>query len=502
MKDFYANCAMYLRKSRAEENEDTQTVLEKHKTHLVKFAKAHTISIKRVYEEVVSGDSLFARPLMVELLKDIEDKKYSGVLCMDIDRLGRGNMQEQGFILNTFKDTNTAIITPDKTYDLNNEIDETQTELKTFMARQELKMIKKRLQRGIRATIEKGGYIANAPFGYLKVYKDKVPTLEPHPQESEIVKLIFDLYIQGEGCQSICYTLSNMGVKPHRGEQFCRTSIRKILTNSVYIGKIVWNRKKCLRPKSKGELHKVEYLPESEWLVVDGIHPAIISEDIFITANAILTGKYHVPYRQSNQIENPLAGILMCSVCGHAMSRRAFADRKYQTAHILCITAGCNKSSRLDYVEEKVIYELKELYDNLINEEHSKPQEVNKKVQIDAMKTELKKIAKQEEKLYDLLEQGLYTVELFKERESRLRGRTSELNKALELIEEEEKTQHERTNRLIPQIKYVLQNYWVCNAAEKNKLLKSVIEKAYYYKDKSAKPKDFIIETELRKNCI
>lgn len=127
---FFKNVAMYLRKSRAEENEDTQTVLARHKAQLTQYAAAHEIKVSKIYEEVVSGDSLFVRPRMIELLKDIESEKYTGVLCTDIDRLGRGNMKEQGLILETLKDANTAIITPDKIYDLNNEIDETQSEFK------------------------------------------------------------------------------------------------------------------------------------------------------------------------------------------------------------------------------------------------------------------------------------------------------------------------------------------------------------------------------------
>lgn len=177
---FFERVAMYLRKSRAEEGEETEVVLAKHRAQLSRYAAEHMINVVKIYEEVVSGDSLFSRPQMLQLLNDIENQEYTGVLCMDIDRLGRGNMKEQGLILETFKNSSTAIITPDKIYDLNNELDETQSEFKTFMARQELKMIKKRLSRGLHLTIEKGGYVSNIPFGYKRGYKNKVPTLAPH----------------------------------------------------------------------------------------------------------------------------------------------------------------------------------------------------------------------------------------------------------------------------------------------------------------------------------
>ena len=54
---------------------------------------------------------------MIELLSEVEKGMYDAVLVMDIDRLGRGNMQDQGLILSTFKKSNTKIITPRKVYD-------------------------------------------------------------------------------------------------------------------------------------------------------------------------------------------------------------------------------------------------------------------------------------------------------------------------------------------------------------------------------------------------
>ncbi|HEX3039059.1 MAG TPA: recombinase family protein, partial [Caproiciproducens sp.] len=145
--------AMYLRKSRAEEITDTvDETLKRHRETLTEFAEKCGIDITGIYEEVVSGESLFARPQMLRLLADVENRRYDAVLCMDIDRLGRGAMSDQGVILETLKSTQTKIITPRKVYDLSNEMDETYSEFESFLARQELKTIKRRMQRGIRKT--------------------------------------------------------------------------------------------------------------------------------------------------------------------------------------------------------------------------------------------------------------------------------------------------------------------------------------------------------------
>lgn len=219
--------AIYLRKSRAEELTDTvEETLRRHHEILTEYAVKNDLNVVRTYEEVVSGESLYARPKMMELLSDVEQGKYEAVLCMDIDRLGRGTMSDQGIILETFKAADTKIITPRKVYDLNNELDEEYTEFETFMARRELKLIKRRMQRGVRKSIEEGGYLANAPYGYRNVMVNKRPTLEINEEEAKFVRLMFDLYVnKGMGCQVIADTVNAMGAKPHRSDRFGRTSV-------------------------------------------------------------------------------------------------------------------------------------------------------------------------------------------------------------------------------------------------------------------------------------
>lgn len=128
---------------------------------------------------------------MLRLLEDVEDGKYDAVLCMDLDRLSRGRMKDQGIILDAFKDSGTLIVTPEKTYDLSDEIDDELAEFKTFMSRREYKIINKRLQRGKAQTIRDGCYVANAPYGYRKVTIDRKPTLEIVESEAAYVRMMF-----------------------------------------------------------------------------------------------------------------------------------------------------------------------------------------------------------------------------------------------------------------------------------------------------------------------
>ncbi len=221
---------IYLRKSRADEELEKTLgkgeTLSKHRKALLRFAKAKKLNIIEIKEEIVSGESLFFRPKMLELLKEIKSKQYNGVLVMDMQRLGRGDMQDQGIILKTFKDAHTAIITPQKTYDLNNDFDEEYSEFEAFMSRKELKMINRRMQGGRVRSIEDGNYISpNPPFGYDINFIGKSRTLKLNEHETEIIGLIFKMYVEGSGAGSIAKKLNDLGYKSKNGKNFESSSI-------------------------------------------------------------------------------------------------------------------------------------------------------------------------------------------------------------------------------------------------------------------------------------
>ena len=185
--------ALYLRKSRSDDpDKSVEETLRRHREILERYAVENGINLapQDIYEEVVSGESLYSRPEMLRLLEAVESGRYSGVLCMDIDRLGRGKTSDQGIILETFKYSDTKIITPNRQYDLNNEFDEDYAEFEGFMAHRELKMIKRRMQRGIQKTIEEGGYLANAPYGYVSAKIGKKPSLAINEDEAPFVRMI------------------------------------------------------------------------------------------------------------------------------------------------------------------------------------------------------------------------------------------------------------------------------------------------------------------------
>jgi len=157
-----SNVALYLRKSRGDENSD----LEKHRIVLRELCESKEWNYKE-YAEIGTSDSIYMREAFSNLLREVEANAYDGVVVVDYDRLSRGDLYEQAIIRRVFSESQTLIITPAKTYDLSDESDELFADIKGMFARQEYNMIKKRMKQG-KAVGAQQGYWTNGkpPYPY------------------------------------------------------------------------------------------------------------------------------------------------------------------------------------------------------------------------------------------------------------------------------------------------------------------------------------------------
>lgn len=500
---------MYLRKSRADEEAEKYgegETLAKHKKILLKVAKEKGLNIVKIREEIVSGESLVHRPEMLELLKEVKNKEYDAVLVMDMDRLGRGNMQEQGLILETFKESNTKIITPRKTYDLQDEFDEEYSEFEAFMARKELKIINRRLQRGRVRSVEDGNFLGPLPpFGYEIVYKGKTRTLNPHPEQAPIVKMIFDLYTNHNmGGGKIANKLNDLGYKTYTGKNWSSHLVLNIIKNEVYVGKIQWRKKIYKKSDNPEQIKEVKSLPREKWISVKGKHEPLVSNDVFDKAQKILKKRSHVPYK--TKITNPLAGIIICSKCGSSMVYRPYANNV--DPHIVCYNTSCNnKSSKFKFVEERLLKGLEEWLEEYKAEWNNVEDKKNKskanntlrihKLSLSRLKNELEELEKQKNNLHDLLERGIYNVDTYLERSQLLAQRIDDTKFNIENTSKDIKNEEKRINaqkNIIPKVKKVLDLYPKTDDPErKNKLLKSVLDYAVYEKEKEQRNDQFTL---------
>jgi len=447
---------------------------------------------------------------MLITLQEVEQGLYDAILVMDIDRLGRGRKQDQGIILETFKNSNTKIITPRKVYDLSDEWDEEYVDFEQFMAYKELKYINRRLQRGRVGSVDEGNYIGTRPpYGYqIEKRGKKDRYLVPHPEQAPVVKIIFEWYTHDDpekrmGANKIANELNRLGYKTATGQDWKSSSVLIILKNAVYAGRIQWKKKEIKKSLQPGKKKDARTRPREEWIDVEGKHEPIISMTTYLKAQDILKNKYHVPYQLQNGITNPLAGLVKCSVCGSSMVFRPYKHQQYP--HIICYNKGCgNKSARFEYVEQRILEGLRRWLIQYKAEWNKRkpPEKTNnavdlKKKALQRLEKELVELASQKDRLHELLERGIYDDKTFLERSQVVADKLNETRKNIAVIEKdiEEETQNTKARKeIIPKVEVVLDLYpKTKDPAKKNNLLKSVLKYALYKKEQHQRDDDFTL---------
>lgn len=504
---------IYLRKSRAdleaEAHGEGETLL-RHEKALLDLAKRQKLNVTEIYREVVSGETISARPMMQRLLDEVEKGLWTGVLVMEIERLARGDTIDQGIVAQAFKYSGTKIITPMKVYDPSNEFDEEYFEFGLFMSRREFKTITRRIQRGRIASVKEGKYISSvAPYGYnrVKIKNDKGYTLEIIPEQAKVVRLIYDLYTKGEpqpdgtyeklGTVRIARKLDNMGIKPMINDTWSKASIQDILKNPVYIGKIRWSYRKEIKSVRNNKV--VVTRPNSDdYILVDGIHEPIIDLETYNKAQEILSKRARPPVPSSNVLKNPLTGIIYCGKCGAMMTRLAKTKKTpYDT--LKCPNRYCDNVSSPLYLVEKVLldeirkwladYKVKWNVEKL-DMPYSKAIK-DKENAIQMAQNQLDKLNEQRDRIFTLLEQGVYTPEIFTERSKKLSDQISTAENLINKYNKELmqlKEQSEKNDVLIPKTEHILDIYETIQpASAKNEHLKEILEKAEYIKNEPNK---------------
>lgn len=465
--------AIYLRKSRSDIEEEKKALargevydtLQRHRKELLTFARKNKLKIVDIFEEVVSGDTIEARPEVQQLLENAKAGKYDGVLVIAYDRLGRGDKMDQGLMEKTFKESDTLIITPKHTIDLNDEQGEMQADFEGFIARMEYRKIKGRLRDGkIRAIKEGKNISAYAPLGY---YVDDKQKLAIDEDEVHIPKLIFELALQGFGCNQICRKLHEMGITHRTGNIMGEKTIRDMIANPKYIGTQFYSR------HSKNPV------------IVPDAHPAIISKEDFEEANRLI--KVRKPSNDPNApMRNPLSTILRCSTCDTAMVIKRSVVKGKEYIYYYCRNSWCDTvGTSMDLVVDELLKHLKQelAQVDVEYEPEEKSQLPSIKQQLEKAQKKLKTIEKRRDNIHDFLEDGTYTKEKFMDRMEKLDEEEQqtialidELNKQLSFEREKDNNQ----NQIIPAISNALEVFELADARQKNILLKSFIHKIIY----------------------
>lgn len=325
--------------------------LEKHERMLDDYAMnawGALVPEANRYREIVSGETIAARPEFQKVLRLIEQPRFRAVLIVEPQRLSRGDLEDIGYLVKIFRYTGTVILTRQGAFDMDDARDRDFMERELMRGNDYLEYSKKIMQNGLRLCVEAGHYMGSVPpYGYRLVSfrenKRAVHTLEPVPVEADAVRLMFRMYADGNGAATICKTLNDAGIRPRQADVWRPPVVYRILDNPHYIGLVRYDFRKQQRVVVDGEVRK-QRAHRKDAPLFPGRHPALISQELWDTVRAARDSRHLPPVRSHLDIQNPLAGLVYCE-CGAVMVKAAQVKGRGIRIHCKdqgrCGNAGC-----------------------------------------------------------------------------------------------------------------------------------------------------------------
>jgi hypothetical protein len=337
----------YGRKSRTDDPLlSIEEVLDKHDKIIEEYAEKHLggpIPEENKYREVGSAESLDSRPEILRVLKAIESPAIKAVAVVEVQRLSRGDLEDAGRLIRILRYTNTYVITPMKIYDLRDDYDRDAFERELKRGNEYLEYFKKIQARGRLASVKEGNYIGSvAPYGFDRITRQEgnktIHTLIERKDQANIVRMVFNWYCNDDiGVTAICRRLEDLNIKTKTGGKYWRPyQIFSMLENVHYIGCVRWNWRKTIKIIEDQEIRKLRPKAKiDEYLIFEGKHDGIISEELFNQA-AEIKGKRHRT-KQDLSLKNPFSGIMFCK-CGAKMGYNTYKRKgvEYAPPKLVC----------------------------------------------------------------------------------------------------------------------------------------------------------------------
>ena len=328
----------------------------------------------------------FSRPAFEKLLNDLYAKRFNTLIVKDLSRLGRNYIEVGNYIEKIFPLFNIRFIAINDQIDSIKNPDSVNSVIvpfKNLINDEYCRDISNKIKAVLNVKMKKGEYVgAFAPYGYLKDPKD-IHHLIIDEDAAKVVKLIFELTLNGFGRTAIAKKLNELGILNPTGHRvidlkiktagvknkndikytWCSTTIRQILGNEMYCGDIVQHKGKLISYK----IHKRVLLPKDEWVIVRDVHEPIIDRETFDKVQKEIMGRD--TRMNSNGKISIFAGHIKCADCGRAMSKKVsgnYNGKPRTHYHYMCsayMRSGgtqCSKHTiRNDELENAVLESIK-----------------------------------------------------------------------------------------------------------------------------------------------
>ncbi len=319
------------------------------------------------------------------------------------------------------------------------------------------------VSRGMAKKAELGEPQVAPPLGYRIPYKGAAPEIVP--EEAEVVKLVYKMFLEGTGVFGIARHLLDCGITGKRGGKIWSTALTRMLSNPYYAGYSRWNG-----------------------ITVKGDFPSIIKEDDFKKAQQLLDIKRNPKYAKPVELSKHwLSGVVHCSSCGKRLASQAIQGARGRYMIFQCggYTRGvCTVSHYVrEYKLEKAVIEaLKEVLTLGTLDFKVRRSEVDSQSHIGLIQAQIKQIKLKLERAKSSYMAGIDTIEEYKA------AKTSLMEEFNRLEKQAEKMQPGSDNAKKKMLENILNVYNIitseeCTVAQKNSAIKSILEKVIFSKE-------------------
>ncbi len=309
--------------------------LDAQKTKMKAFCDYNEYEIASEYEDAgKSGKSIEGRIAFNQMMDDIKSGKdeVSYVLVFKLSRFGR-NAADVLATLQVMQDFGVNLICVEDGIDSSKDAGKLMISVLSAVAEIERENIRVQTMEGRMQKAREGKWNGGfAPYGYSLIDGK----LEVNEEEAVAIRTIFDQYVNTDlEANGIAKYLENHGIHKIARQNgtnplFDAALIRRIIQNPVYSGKISYGRRRT--EKVHGTRNEYRQVRKDDYLLVDGLHEALVSEEVWEQAQvkvAAQAKKYEKVNRDKGEKIHLLSGILKCPVCGSGMyGNKAIKKRK------------------------------------------------------------------------------------------------------------------------------------------------------------------------------
>lgn len=426
--------AIYIRVSTDKQEELSP---DAQKRLLIEYAKRFDIIVQKeniFLENGISGRKADKRPQFQQMIAKAKSKEhhFDVILVWKYSRFAR-NQEESIVYKSLLKKNNVEVISISEPL-IEGPFGSLIERIIEWMDEYYSIRLSGEVMRGMTEKAMRGGYQAAAPLGYNTV-KNNIPTV--NTEQAKIVQYIFDQYVKyGIDKTTIARNLNNMDHKTLRGNNFEKRTIDYILENPFYIGKIRWNK----------AAHGSRVLKDDEEIIIaDGKHEPIIDVDTFNKAVERSKNEYEPKKRKGvGYSKHWLCGLLKCGICGSNLVYYKDLRKKNGIGNFQCYkyAHGMHKeSSSISELKavDAVLTIIKEVLDTKqIEFEYVAPALSGKTNKLEKYKAELGKIDIKEQRIKAAYEDGIDTLQEYKDNKIRLQNERAELELKISEYENKE----------------------------------------------------------------